>query len=326
MKHIKWGIIGVGDVTEVKSGPAFNLVEGSELIAVMRRTTERAEDYARRHNVPKWYDSADELIHDPEVNAIYIATPPDSHAEYAIKALNAGKPVYVEKPMAESYEKAVRINETAKKTGIPLFVAYYRRSLSYFLKVKEIVDSGKLGKIVYTDIKLYNAPRPEDLNKDSLPWRVDPQIAGGGYFYDMACHQLDILDFILGPVKDVCGNFANLKGLYKAEDTVSATIVFENGILGSGSWCFVVNEISKIDQMEITGTSGKIIFSGFDFSPVVLETPEGIEKITFDKPRHIQQDMIRDVVSELQGNGKSPSDGISGIRTSWVMDKILKKI
>ena len=326
MKQIRWGIIGVGDVTEVKSGPAFNLVEGSELVAVMRRTKEKAEDYARRHQVPRWYDRADDLIHDSEVNAVYIATPPDSHAEYAIKVMEAGKPVYVEKPMAERYEEAVRMNKIAEKTGVPLFVAYYRRSLVYFLKVKEIIDSGNLGTILSASIKLFTSPRPEDLNKDHLPWRVKPRIAGGGYFYDMACHQLDILDYMLGPVKNAHGHYNNFGGLYEAEDTVTATYEFENGVPGVGNWCFVVNKINETDQMEITGTKGRVVFSGFEFSPVVLETSEGQEIFTSEKPKHIQQDMIKEVVHELQGKGNSPSNGITAIRTSWVMDKILKKI
>src|SRR3979490_889057 len=100
MTNINWGIIGCGDVTEIKSGPAFNKVKNSSLIAVMRRDAEKAKDYARRHQVPKWYSNADELITDPDVNAIYVATPPSSHEEYTLAAVKAGKPVYVEKPMS----------------------------------------------------------------------------------------------------------------------------------------------------------------------------------------------------------------------------------
>ncbi|MCX6333190.1 MAG: Gfo/Idh/MocA family oxidoreductase, partial [Bacteroidia bacterium] len=81
---INWGIIGCGNVTEVKSGPAFNKVNNSRLIAVMRRDAVLAEDYASRHNVPKFYTDASKLINDPEINAVYIATPPSSHAEYAL--------------------------------------------------------------------------------------------------------------------------------------------------------------------------------------------------------------------------------------------------
>ena len=86
---IRWGIIGCGDVTEVKSGPGFKQAANSALVAVMRRDAGKAADYARRHNVPRWYANADELLADPNVDAISIATPPSSHAQLALQAAAA---------------------------------------------------------------------------------------------------------------------------------------------------------------------------------------------------------------------------------------------
>src|SRR6476469_2704682 len=137
MKKINWGIIGCGDVTELKSGPAFNKVNNSALVAVMRRDAAKAEDYARRHDVPRWYNEGDKLINDPEVNAIYVATPPSSHEEYAIAAINAGKPVYVEKPMANTYDSACNIERSAKEKNVKLVVAHYRREQPRFKKIKQ---------------------------------------------------------------------------------------------------------------------------------------------------------------------------------------------
>src|SRR3954471_12545595 len=135
MKKINWGIIGCGDVTELKSGPAFNKINNSSLVAVMRRDAAKAEDYARRHNVPKWYNDADKLINDPEVNAIYIATPPSSHVMYTMAAIKAGKPVYVEKPMSLDAASAQRMNNYALEQNIKLVVAHYRRALPFFIKI-----------------------------------------------------------------------------------------------------------------------------------------------------------------------------------------------
>ena len=190
---INWGIIGCGNVTEVKSGPAFNKVEGSRLIAVMRRNRSLAEDYARRHNVPKVYSDANDLINDKDINAVYIATPPGSHMEYAIAAIKAGKPVYIEKPMAVNYAQCLKINETAQKYNVPVFVAYYRRALPGFLKVKDLIESGSIGKVRLIQIQLFKAPS-EDEKSGILPWRVDPAISGGGHFFDLGCHQLDYFD------------------------------------------------------------------------------------------------------------------------------------
>src|SRR5688572_23614993 len=99
---IRWGILGCGDVTEIKTGPAFYKVPGSQLVAVMRRNGELAADFARRHGVPRWYDNAAALVNDPEVDAVYIATPPGAHLEGALLVAAAGKPVYMEKPMARN--------------------------------------------------------------------------------------------------------------------------------------------------------------------------------------------------------------------------------
>lgn len=191
--NVKWGIIGCGDVTEIKSGPAFQKVDHSELIAVMRRNGEKAADYAKRHNVPKWYDDADKLIHDPDINAIYIATPPSTHAAYAIKSMKAGKPTYVEKPMAMNADECQKMLDVSKETGVPLFVAYYRRALPYFVKLKELMDMHAIGDVKTINLILHLPAKPEELD-GSAGWRVDPSISGGGHFHDLAAHQLDYLE------------------------------------------------------------------------------------------------------------------------------------
>ena len=124
LKTVKWGFIGCGEVTEKKSGPAFAMIEGSQVVAVMSRNKEKAESYAKRHNIPRWYTDVQQLIGDEDVNAVYIATPPSSHATFAIMAMKAGKPVYIEKPMAASYEDCARINRNPQEPGVPCFVAY----------------------------------------------------------------------------------------------------------------------------------------------------------------------------------------------------------
>ena len=167
-KEIRWGFIGCGEATEKKSGPAFNLVPGSKIQAVMSRSKEKASSYAERHNIPRWYTDALQLINDSDVNAIYIATPPSSHATYAIMAMKAGKPVYVEKPLASSYLDCQRINRISEQTHVPCFVAYYRRYLPYFQKVKELIEKGAIGKVTSADTLCLPASRPR-LQQHSPP-------------------------------------------------------------------------------------------------------------------------------------------------------------
>lgn len=323
MKQIRWGIIGCGNVTEVKSGPAFQKIEGSSLVAVMRRNGEKARDYAQRHGVPRWYADADKLIHDPEVDAVYIATPPSSHAEYTIKVIDAGKPVYVEKPMAMDYAECEQMIQASQNANIPLFVAYYRRGLPGFLKVKELIDSGVLGDIRFATVELYQPLEEGDKNSDNIPWRVLPKTSGGGRFVDMGSHQLDFLDYIFGPIISVCGQVANQAGLYPADDIVCASFQCESGVLGSGVWCFTVSEQSRRDQIEIIGSKGRLTFSTFQFPPVRVETEEGIQEYEFPPPEHVAQPLIQTVVDALLGRGTCHSTGITAARTSRVMDEIL---
>ena len=267
MRTIHWGIVGCGNVTEVKSGPGFQKARNSSLVAVMRRNGELAEDYARRHGVPRWYDDAEALIHDPDVDAIYVATPPSSHKEYAILVAQAGKPVYVEKPMAMNYGDCQEMINACRSARVPLFVAYYRRALPRFLKVKEWLDVGAIGEVRFVTMTLYMRPRPEELDPDNLPWRVIPEIAGGGRFVDLGSHMFDFLDYSLGPIREVRGFAANQQNFYPAEDTVTAAFVFESGVHGVGVWNF--GSFEEVDITEIVGSHGKISFSTYGVEPVV---------------------------------------------------------
>jgi predicted dehydrogenase len=326
MEQLNWGIIGCGNVCEIKSGPAFQLLDNSTLKAVMRRDKEKVTDFATRHHVNKWYTNADELIEDKQVNAIYVATPPNMHAHYAIKAMKAGKPVYVEKPMALNYAQSLQMIETSKNTGVPLFVAYYRRFFPYFLKIKEIIDNKEIGTLLAINLVNILAPRKEDYNRENPPWHLIPEIAGGGYFFDLACHQLDILDFIAGPVKDVHGWYTNRAKIYKVEDTLVANLKFETGVFASCCWSYVGNDANQTDRIEIFGTKGQLTFSISSDSPIILKTNSGIEEFKFEKPKHVEMHMIEQLIGSLLGKNEYASNMESSARTSWVMDKIMGSI
>lgn len=321
MDKVRWGIIGCGDVNEVKSGPAFNKVENSELIAVMRRNGKLAEDFAKRHNVPKWYHDANELINDPDINAIYIATPPSSHKKYTIDAAESGKPVYVEKPMSTNYNDCLEMIDACEKANVPLFVAYYRRALPRFLKIKQLITSDKIGRIKNVTITLYQKTAEKDL-KGEYNWRVDPDIAGGGYFFDLGCHQLDLLQFYFGNITSAKGIIKQQSKLYDAEDTVNAFFTFPNDIIGSGTWNF--NSWKEIDETKIFGDKGTITYTTFVFDPIVVETADGREEITTQNPIHVQQPLIQNVVDELIGKGISTSTGYTGAQTNKVLEMIYK--
>jgi predicted dehydrogenase len=329
LTKVRWGIIGAGDVCEVKSGPALQQTANSELIAVMRRNGAKAKDFADRHGVPKWYDDADALINDPDINVVYIATPPHVHEYYTEKVARAGKAVYVEKPMARNHEECQRMIAVCEQYDVPLYVAYYRRSLPNFLKVKELLDEGVIGELRYVSVRLNKTLEPDIVGAAGQAdnWRTDPETAGGGYFYDLACHQLDILDFLLGPIREASGYSRNQAGLYEGEDVTVGSFHFDSGVMGQGVWCFTTGASSDEEFTTIVGSRGQISFPYFGDHSVTLEV-DGKEplRFEFDITPHIQQPLIQTIVDELTGKGQCPSTGISGARTAWVMDQICRRV
>lgn len=319
MATIRWGMIGCGDVTEVKSGPAFNKVPNSKLVAVMRRDEEKLKDYANRHKVAKYYTDASDLINDPEVNAIYIATPPLQHEEYTLAALKAGKPVYVEKPMAVDSASAKRMAEASKT--YKLTVAHYRKCQPLFIKLKELLQSDIIGEIRFVDLKYLQAPlSPEDLAIPKVQWRVDPNIAGGGLFHDLAPHQIDLMLYFFGKVRSASGISANQAKVYSADDIVTGNILFENGVFFRGVWCFSVAKEDATDKCEFIGSKGKISLSIFGEPEITVTTNGEASRLTFEKLQHVQQPMIEKVVEYFLDESENPSPADEGVEVMRIME------
>ena len=318
MDVIRWGILGCGDVTEIKSGPGFQKAAGSALTAVVRRDRDKGADYARRHGVPKHYHRAEELIHDPAVDAVYVATPPSSHCELALQVAAAGKPCLVEKPMAVNHAQCLRMVEAFRAKGLPLFVAYYRRAQPRFLKVRELLRQGAIGKPTSLHIVQYDRLVT---GEKAGAWRLDPAIAGAGLFLDLASHGLDLLDFFAGPVKSACGHALNTGASYRAEDVTAACFEFASGCVGTGVWNF--NADHAEDGIVITGTEGVLRTPVFTDGDVILRRGGAEEIFPLRNPPHVHQPLIQTIVDQLLGRGICESTGESGARTSWVMDQCL---
>lgn len=326
MKEIRWGIIGCGDVTENKSGPAFNKVKNSSLVAVMRRNAEKAKDYAKRHQVPRWYDDAMELINDKNVNAIYIATPPSSHESYALAALQAGKPVYVEKPMTINFSSALRMMDAAKEKNTKLSVAHYRREQPYFKKIKQLTDDKTIGEIRFANLNFCK----KLLSKDEMmlpgnAWRINEAISGGGLFHDLAPHQLDLMYYFFGNIKYAKGFSINQSGIYNADDVVTGSILFKNEIVFNGLWCFNVAEENEKDVCEIAGSEGSITFSVFDEQKIIIHKNGTEEIISFTPPQHVQQPMIEKVVGYFLDENSNPCSAEDGVEVMKLLDNFTKK-
>jgi 1,5-anhydro-D-fructose reductase (1,5-anhydro-D-mannitol-forming) len=317
---VRWGILGCGDVTEVKSGPGFQKADGSQLVAVMRRTGHLAADYAKRHGVPRWYDRAEALVNDPEVDAVYIATTPGAHLETALLVAAAGKPCYMEKPMARNTPECDAMTAAFAKANQKLFVAYYRRAMPRFLKVRDLVNDGAIGRLTGVSYR-HSAPRvTADPAKGG--WRVAVENSGGGLLLDIGSHVLDFIDFCLGPLEEVQGRAARNAPVGDVENAVALTFRTRADVLGTGMWNFA-SHVSE-DILEFTGTDGRVSVNFFANDPVRLETARGVEQFDLPNPPHVAQPLIQTVVDDLLGRGTCPSTAVSARRTQLVMDQVLE--
>lgn len=312
---VRWGMIGCGDVTEVKSGPAFAKARGSALAAVMRRDRAKADDFARRHGIERVHSTADDLIEDPQVDAVYIATPPDSHCDLACRVAAAGKPCLVEKPMARSYGECVRMLDAFRPAAVPLWVAFYRRALPRFLLIRDVLRAGTIGRVSAATVDVREPLATGDATR---AWRFNRSSAGAGLFFDKGSHCIDILDFLLGPIEYAHGIAVNTGGTYEVEDVTAAVFEIGDRVLATGTWNFNAGETS--DALTLTGERGTIQTSLFTDSDVVVKTGDGETVHPVRNPPHVHQPLIQTIVDELHGYGRCESTGASGARASRVLD------
>lgn len=317
METIKWGIIGCGDVAEVKSGPAFQKVAHSELVAVMRRNTEKAKDFAKRHKVPFYYDKVKDIINHTEINALYIATPPSTHLEIAKQCLAASKYVYLEKPMTINADEAKELDKLVLENH-KIVVAHYRRNLPAFQKVKELLDANIIGKVSFADIKILQSSNPTIITKTEDNWRLKPETSGGGYFHDIGPHQIDLMLHYFGAIKNAEG-FSTSTQNNKVAEIVNGIIEFKNGVQFRGIWNFITAKNETKDECKIYGENGTITFS-FYGEEVLLNTTIKEEIFSFQNPAHLQQPLIAQTVNYFLGKAKNPCTVNDGVEVMKILD------
>jgi predicted dehydrogenase len=313
-------MVGCGEVAEVKSGPALQKADGSALVAVMRRDTGKARDYASRHGVPRVHERAEDLIGDDGIDAVYIATPPSSHCALALDVAAAGKPCLVEKPMAMNHAECVRMVEAFRAAHRPLWVAYYRRALPRFLRVRELLRARVIGELTSIHVKVND---PIATGEAATAWRFNPGISGGGLFIDLASHYFDIIDFLAGPIIGAAGFALNTGGAYAAEDVTAAAFQIGEKVAGTGIWNF--NAFASGDSIVFTGTAGEIATAVRADADVVVTRGGESNLYRFRNPAHVHQPLIQTIVDELRGRGTCESTAESGARATWVMDRCLRR-
>jgi predicted dehydrogenase len=309
---VRWGVIGPGDVVERKSGPALQDVTGSQLLAVAGRSPARAADFARRHGVPRCYATPAELLADADVDAVYVATPPGSHREYAVAAAEAGKHVYVEKPMARTGAECDSMIVASERAGVDLYVAYYRRALPRFVAAEQAIADGMIGQLRSVDVRLWQVRHGDG------GWRLDPATSGGGLFLDLGSHTLDWLDHAVGPLQLVASEVDG----GPAESRVDVALATVTGLPVTGQWRFDASE--HVDEIAIHGSEGTLRMSTFGTDAPVLG--DGAHEVTLSSgppPAVVQEPLIANVVDAIRGDAEPLSTGRSAARTSHLIDAVL---
>ena len=315
----------------MKSGPALYRAERSALVAVADRNAARAQDFARRHGVARWHDDAEAIIRAPDVDVVYVATMTDSHRDFVLRCAAAGKAVLVEKPMAMTHADCLAMAKACRDASVPLWVAYYRRALPRFLKVRELVQDGAIGAVrMVVTRHFHRIPTPEQMQGKFWGWRLDPKRSGGGIFFEAVGHTLDVLDFILGPITEARAFADNQAGAYPPEDVVAVAYRFESGAYGSGAWCFATDVDDE--QNEIVGERGRITFgtfpplsppSGRPPAPIRLARGDTVDEFPVADPPYVHQPLIQTIVDEMNGRGRCPSTPESAARTAKVIEGCL---
>ena len=272
---VRWGIIGCGDVVETKNGPALYLANHSELAGIWNRTAEKAREWTARHGHGRVYGSMEELLADPAIDIVYVATTPDCHKSQALAVAAAGKHCYLEKPIALSYAEAEEIKAAFAEAGTRCFVAHYRRGMPRYREAKRLIDAGAIGTVRGVQIiRTQRQTAEELLPYEQKPWRVRPEVSGGSHFYEGDAHMLDLVDYLVGPIEDFTLKASNETGYYPGEDVVALSGITTRRVMVSGLWCYATYK--AIDRFLIFGDAGSIEFPYYDnTAPMRLETIAG---------------------------------------------------
>jgi predicted dehydrogenase len=319
MSTLKWGLIGYGDLADKRVAAALREAYGSTLTGVWGRDAGKTQEFASRHEIENAHASLDELLQS-DVNAIYVCTPPDSHAEYSLAALEAGKHILVEKPMASSADECKAMIAKAAEKNLTLGIAYYRRAYPKMQQIKKLIDEGVLGTPTWVNIAAHSWFDPA--SDDPKHWRVEKNKSGGaGALADIGVHRLDLLDYWLGESKVLFSDLQHLVQDYEVEDGASAVLQLKNGapVHCYFSW----NSKTWVDRFEIVGSEGKIIAEPLDGPSLVVIRGRDREELQIEAPTNAHLPYVEDFVRAVNDKSTPLCDGEAGLRTNQLLETIV---
>ena len=307
---LKWLVIGIGDITTKRVIPAILEEKRSRLVGVVTRDPAKAASY----KVPGWTD-LDTALRESGADAVYVGTPVALHMPQTIEALEAGKDVLCEKPVAMNYAQASQMQEVAEQTGCVFGVSYYRRMYDKVRRAKALIDSGVIGRPVMAEATCHDWFHPA---AGFRGWLVDPAMAGGGPLYDIASHRIDLMNYFFGKPARVTGQLSTVVQPSKLEDNATVLIEYENGTraMVDVRW----HSRTFRDEFRIRGTEGEINLTPLNGPD--LSSPNGQEQVP--APKNLHFPCVENFVSAVLGEAPLASSGKSAIVTDWVTEQVLK--
>jgi predicted dehydrogenase len=318
MRKVGWGLIGCGDISRKRVAPALRDLENCELVAVSRADAARAEAFAAEFGAKRWHADWRELVADPEVEAVYVATPVRLHAEQAIAAAEAGKHVLCEKPMALNVAECARMNAAAGANGVRLGVAYYRRFYPVVERIKAILESGEIGKAVVAQMNAFERfePGPEHPRR----WLLDKGQSGGGPMFDFGCHRVEVLLNLFGDVSQVKGLASNVLFAREVEDTASALLQFERGPQAVLTVSHAAREPQ--DTLEVFGSEGSVRSDVLNEGKLKVRTAAGERLETHVPHPNLHSPLIEDFARAVVEGRPPRVDGRTGQKVSEILEQI----
>ncbi len=302
---LRWGLIGCGDISEKRVAPALRAAPGSQLVAVARARAELAAAFAARHGASRSFADWRDLVRDPEIDAVYIATPVRHHAEQTITALEAGKHVLCEKPMALGVAECERMRDAARTGARRLGIAYYRHLYPAVIRLRELLASDEIGRPVFAQVQAFEMFDPPADHPRA--WLLTKAQSGGGPMMDFGCHRIQILLDLLGPAREVSGFAANVR--FKArevEDTCVAHFRFESGAAAVLAVSHAALE--PRDSFEIYGTLGSAHVPVLNQGLIRIVTRAGARGESHPPHANLHQPIVEDFVAAVRDN-RAPAVG-----------------
>ena len=309
---IQFGLIGASQIAQFGVIPAIRAQADAGVLSVFSSHLERGKAYAETCQIPKVFNSLDELLADPEIQAVYISTTNELHHEQTLKAARAGKHILCEKPLAMSLEQGREMVQVCQEAGVVLATNHHLRNAGTLRKIRELIQTGAVGKPIAA--RVFHAVY---LREDLQSWRINKPQAGGGVVLDIVVHDVDLLRFLLNAEPIEVTSFSQHFGMGEnVEDGSMAVFRFDNGLLAQVHTAFTVRYAGN--GIEIHGTEGSIIAKGAlhqsSTGEVLLRNAQG-EQVIETESADLHGGAVRRFLDAIQGKGTPAATGEDGLRS-----------